>query len=228
MFLFPVTIPAEPDYRASKYTSKIIYISRKVEYIVPYMINWDRVRDVERTHPGVVVMSDEYFQILHENLPAFEFFCRTVDMIVSLDYCFSTCRFKYKRCCDTYIRGTVCCKACNRRYSCEDIDNCESRRLTLMYMSLYFSELMKKTNIVRKMRHGLGYKKNYHGEGAQIYFNVGRLYLSVFHRHNNNPAIRHNRKMFFKRKLEHNRYLNKIKKQQELALHGRTKDKRVS
>jgi hypothetical protein len=157
-------------------------------------------------------MSEEYFLILREFLPVFEFFCHKVDMIVNLDYCFSSCRFQHKRYCDTYLKGTVRCMICEDRYSCKDIESCKKRKLALMYMSLYFSELMKKPNIVIKMRRGLGYKKNYNGEGAQIYFNVGDKPISKFNRLNQMTSIKHARKMLNKRRLEAKRYVKRIRR----------------
>ena len=211
-FLFPITIPGEKYYRDSKYTTKIIYINRKVENIINHSVDLNMVRNVNRVCPNIEPMSEEYFLILRETLPVFEFFCHTVDMIVNLDYCFSSCRFQHKRYCDTYLRGTICCRICDDRYSCKNIDDCKKRRLTLLYMSLYFSELMKKPNIVIKMRRGLGYKRNYKGDGAQIYFNVGTMPISIFNRHNQVTSVKHARKMLNKRRLEAKRYVKKTRR----------------
>jgi len=211
-FLFPVTIPETPTYRLNKFTSKVIYLSRTIDYVIGYQINWDMVRNVERACPNVEYLSDEYFDILRSTLPIFEFYCYQTDMMVNLDYCFSSCRFKFKKSCDEYLRGLICCRPCQARYSCSNRDNCEARRSTLMYMSLYFSELMRRPSIVLKMRKGISFKKNYLGQGAQIYFNVGSLPDSKNRRKNSNPSILIGRKMLQKRRREAKCYRNKRRK----------------
>jgi len=200
MFLFPITIPAEPYYKRSKYTTKIIYIYRKVENFISFKINWNMVRDVERIQPDIEPLSSEYFMLIKSNLPVFEFFCHTVNQVINLEYCFSTCRFQHKRYCNMYIKGMICCRKCENKYSCKNIDSCKMRKQTLLYMSLYFSELMKKRDIVKKMRIGFGYKRNYKGEGPQIYFNVGKSPIVHIMPSYNKLAKTNGRKMFTERK----------------------------
>lgn len=212
MFLFPITIPGPLYYTKNKYTSKVIHIFRRIGGFVKYIINWDKVRDVDRIHPDIDSMGEEYFALLRDRLSVFEFFCHSVDTIVNLDYCFSSCRFKYKRYCGKYLKGTVACLACKTMLGCNKIEQCESRKLTLMYMSLYFSELMKKPNIVLKMRRGLGYKRNYNGEGAQIYFNVGTMPVSRFSRFNQIASIKKAKRMLNKRRLIAKRFNRKKRK----------------
>lgn len=212
MFLFPVTIPEEPYYKRSRYTIKIIYIYRKVENFVNFKINWNMIRDVERIPPNIEPLSDEYFLLLKSNLPVFEFFCHTINQVINLEYCFSACRFQYKRYCDTYIKGMICCRKCVNKCSCKDVEGCKIRKQTLSYMSLYFSELMKRRDILKKMRRGFGYKRNFKGDGPQIYFNVGKLEMIPTMMSYNKLARTNGRKMLKERKCVERRISKETRK----------------
>jgi len=177
-FLFPVTNSSEKSYyNQNVYTAKIIQIERTVVKRGHWVVNHSLNRIVCRKHPEIQNGDEEYFFTIRKMLPVVRFYCYRLDKLVYISYCLIKCRWSDKTRCRLFINREWGCLDCSKKLTCvsNTKNSCVSKLNVVRVVSLYFSELLKRLQVVYIMRFGRGYRKNFKGIGPQLYKAVGRM-----------------------------------------------------
>jgi len=174
--LFPITNEGSKKYSKNKKHGGVVVVAKRVVVKrTPFVLVAEKVRTVKRVPKRGVNLSMMY----RACYPVNEFFCHDIGNIISLAFCFSTCRLKLKLKCKLYMGQLWGCLRCpygNRWQTCKQIDDCAHVDAIATIVNGYFSYLYGfDHSIIKRMRYGLGYKKNFMGYGPQIYHNVGLL-----------------------------------------------------
>jgi len=173
-FLLPVSRNKIIARRIRKYVQAVIYVTREVKQRICHKVNFKKVRNVKREPKQIKYLSEEYFNILKEQLPIIEFYCHLLKGIATVEYCLLCCRWSYKSKCPVFLGGLWGCLACNSFIdgTCLDRKECGFYRYYINLFSMYFSELIKNKSYLSMMAYGHGFVDNAKGYGPQIYLNI--------------------------------------------------------
>jgi len=177
-FLLPVSSDQVKSSRRLKLNPQIIQIKRSVNHHRKWRIVRNKIRDVCRVHPKIDLGGLEYFTLLREHIPVCNYYCKTLNRLVDINHCLTFCRFQNKTRCDIFMHGYWACLSCphgNRYETCTKIKSCIDRLHIIDWVSLYFSELMKLSHIVYRMRYGVIGRKKFPGKNTkpQLYLSAG-------------------------------------------------------
>ena len=171
-FLFPVSRRTERTENCThKYDKVRVFSSREVEYHIGWHQVPDRVRNVRRVRK--IIDTPDMLLLFRDYYPVEEFYCYTKQTVVSLRFCFSSCRLRHKLDCRMYMErlwGCLDCPWSKRWKTCDRLERCGFRDAVARSVSIYFGQLyINDLEVQKRIRFGITLKDNYAGRGPQIY-----------------------------------------------------------